>query len=106
MGPNNGKVAHLDRHNVQCDDNQVLSQFKINVENGEWQYKYGCVPTNKTLQCRGVETDFNDDGGNMGKTAFLDRHVIKCNPDEALNQFRLIRNPDNTQVKYTYKCCK
>ena len=58
----------------------------------------------KGPQCRAVSTPFDLDGG--GNAVYLDRQNLSCRADEALSQFRLVRNPAGTQYQYQYTCCK
>lgn len=100
----NGNVVYLDRHNIDCGSNSVLSQFKLNRSGqNQYRYDYSCLSSNKPLQCRSVTTQGNDDGG--GNAVYLDRHDINCNDDETLSQFKLTRPTGNT-IQYQYKCCK
>jgi len=55
----------------------------------------------ENLQCRGVSTPWNDDGG--GHTKNLDRHDVGCNSNELLNRIRLARS--GKQIRYDYTCC-
>jgi uncharacterized small protein (DUF1192 family) len=55
------------------------------------------------LKCRTLNTPFNDEGG--GNAVYLDRHDLRCEPNEMLGQFRLIRNGAG-QYRYDYTCCK
>ncbi len=101
-----GNSIFLDRHNIDCGDNAVLSQFNItrNPQNsGQLRYNYQCLPSNEQLTCRSIKTDANDNG--KGNSIFLDRHDIKCNDDEVLNQFKLTR-PSDGMIQYQYQCCK
>lgn len=43
-----GKYNYLDRHNVQCGDDEILSGFKMNTQNGVINYDYKCCQP-KTL---------------------------------------------------------
>jgi hypothetical protein len=99
-----GNVVYLDRHNVDCGKDSILSQFNL-LRNGEekYRYNYKCKSSNKPLQCRDVTTTINDDGN--GNAVFLDRHDVVCADDEVLNQFKLVRPTDKT-IQYQYKCCK
>ena len=99
-----GNVVYLDRHNVDCGSDGVLSQFKLarNLPS-QYRYDYKCLPSTKPLTCRNVSTVGNEDG--KGNSVYLDRHDVKCNEDEVLNQFKLYR-PTGNQINYEYKCCK
>ena len=107
LGPSGGKVVYLDRHNVNCEGNRLLTQYKLTRGNNDnFKYDYSCTTVGQPLECRNTETEFSNDGGNYGKTRFLDRHNVKCNSDEALKQFKLVRDPLGTKIKYQYTCCK
>ena len=56
----------------------------------------------ENLQCRTTDTPWNDEGG--GNAVFLDRHDVRCNSNELINQFRLIRN-GRGQYRYNFTCC-
>jgi hypothetical protein len=68
----------------------------------------------KGITCRTVRTPLDEDGS--GNAIYLDRQDVRCNRDEFLNQFRLIRggpatapwsrHTDATQFQYEYTCCK
>jgi hypothetical protein len=103
-----GNTIFLDRHDIKCGSNEVLSQFKLNrnpANGGQYRYDYKCKTNNdqQPLSCRAVTTSANDFG--KGSTIFLDRHDIKCNDDEVLNQFKLTRPTDGT-INFNYTCCK
>lgn len=98
-------MIYLDRHNVDCGDNALLSRLQL-VNNPAYdsiRYDYTCLPTNKNLTCRTVTTNV-DDAGN-GNTIYLDRQNLQCNQDEGISQFKLSR-PSENQIQYSYKCCK
>jgi hypothetical protein len=56
----------------------------------------------ENLQCRGTATPWNDEG--RGNAVFLDRHDVRCNSNELINRFRLVRN-GRGQYRYDYTCC-
>lgn len=98
-----GNTVFLDRHNVDCGVNSVISELKL-VRNGyQYQYQYQCIPSTQTLNCRQTSTPWNDEGG--GNSIFLDRHDLKCNSDEAISEFKLVRD-GNGKYQYQYTCCK
>lgn len=55
------------------------------------------------LKCRTLNTPYNEEGG--GNAVYLDRHDLRCEPNEMLGQFRLARNGAG-QYRYDYTCCK
>ena len=100
----NGNPLFLDRHDIDCGSGSVLGQFKLvqNPTDATQYYSYTCHNT-ENPECRQVTTPFNDDGG--GHIHYLNRHNVKCEPNEALQQFKLVRNPDNLgQYQYQYTC--
>jgi hypothetical protein len=56
----------------------------------------------ENLQCRGTSTPWNDEG--KGNAVFLDRHDVRCNSNELINRFRLVRS-GRGQYRYDYTCC-
>ena len=106
IGPNEGKINYLERQNVDCGPEHVLSNFKLNRSGNTWKYDYRCLKATKPMACRDVLTPWNDNGGGEGSTIYLDRQDVKCAPDEALSQFALIRNDKEPTIRYGYRCCK
>jgi hypothetical protein len=96
-------VKYLDRHDVNCGSDSVMSRAKLYNKNGKWNYDYTCSENRSPLTCRKLSTSLNDNGANGKKSQFLDRHQIKCNSDEGLNQFTLV-NVGN-KYRYDYTCC-
>ena len=97
-----GNAVYLDRQNVDCGTNAVLIKFHLARGSGKVRYDFSCAPSKVPLQCRDAETAFNDEGG--GNAVYLDRHDVRCNANEAIGQFRLLRSGRGT-YHYTYKCC-
>jgi hypothetical protein len=97
-----GTVDFLDRHNLDCGKDSVLSQFKLaRNDNNQFRFDYTCLPSKKSLTCRDVTTPANQGGS----TVNLDKHNVTCNDDEVLSNFQLTR-PSATEIAYKYKCCK
>ena len=110
----NGQIRFLDRHNINCDNNSVLSDLKlVNNADGNLQYQYNCLKSTKPLSCRKLATEFTTAGTfeYKQKTYLFDRHVIKCNDNEAISQIKLVNKPgldgntDNDQFRFEYTCC-
>ena len=100
-----GNTIYLDRHDISCKDNEILTGLQLlKNDEGKIGYLYACVPSNKPLQSRELSTGMNDYGG--GNSIYLDRHDIKCNDDEVLNELKLRRSDDGSQLEYKYKCVK
>jgi hypothetical protein len=95
-----GNSVFLDRHNIDCGSNAVISRLQLANIDGKMRYDYTCLPSNSKLTLRGDNTGDNDAGG--GNSMFLDRHTVKCRPNEALNRLYLASN--NGKIRYDYTC--
>lgn len=95
------KTLNLDKLNVSCPENNVLSTFKIGEDGKKYQYVYGCMPSKIPLKCEERSTDLDADGG--GSPYFLDRQDVRCHDNEAIQNFRLVR--DGNKIQYKYTCC-
>ncbi len=99
----NGNTIFLDRHNIDCGNNAVLSQLKLNIVGVDQKYKYDYTcKAGTNLKCRQLNTEYDSDGG--GNSSFLDRHNIQCNPNEALSRLQLVRDATD-KYRYDYTCC-
>jgi hypothetical protein len=98
-----GNPIYLDRHDIDCGAESVLTQMALKTDNGQIQYKYKCAPAKKNLTCRDVATTMNDSGGNDMR--YLDRHAIKCNDNEALSKVRFVNGDGGKSLQYAYRCC-
>lgn len=56
----------------------------------------------RSTTCNDKTTPWNDEG--RGRSHYLDRHLLKCNENQGLNRFRLVRNGQG-QYRYVYRCC-
>jgi hypothetical protein len=102
-----GNVWFIDRHNIECDDNQFINYFKF-VRSGQnkFRYEYSCISySTHSPQCYEHNTGLQD-VGNGGNNAvdYLDRHNIECNPGFALQKFKFNRFGD--RGVFNFKCCK
>ena len=100
-----GDLRTLDKHDVKCDDNSVLSEFylTLNPFNIHLQrYNYTCRKSKYPLKCRSVETKPYD--ANNGSLQSLEKHQVYCNNNEFLSGFKLAKVDDNS-IKYKYTCC-
>lgn len=95
-----GNSVYLDRHNVNCDNGDGLTQFRLSRPSGTTiNYRYSCSRYGDA-RGTGYSTPANDDG--RGNSVFLDRHAVNCN-GRALQRFRLVR-PSSSQISYQYRC--
>ena len=107
--PFNG-IINLSSHNVKCDDNQVLTNFKLDrPSDDKIQYNYGCAlpdTTSARTTCRDVSTPMTAKSGDKVSMFDLADHRLQCNPDEAIGRFQFVRGPDDNTLGYNYSCCK
>jgi uncharacterized small protein (DUF1192 family) len=63
---------------------------------------------NDRLKCRTLSTPFNEEG--LGNAIYLDRHDVRCDSNEVLGQFRLVREGNEKgptgRYRYDYTCCR
>jgi hypothetical protein len=101
-----GNMDYLDKHNVDCGTDSVISKFALNRPSGNSiKYKYTCLKSVKPLTCRDITTPLNLKGDNA-TIEYLDRHNLSCNTDEAIGRFQYIRGDNGTKIAYSYRCCK
>lgn len=99
----NASIIFLDRQNIKCGQDEVLTNFKLNnALHNEWYYTYNCAKSKAPLTCRNVETQLTLIAPTASAVSPL--HV-KCEPDEVLSQFNL-HSAGNNQMQYKYTCCK
>jgi len=108
-----GLNIFLDRHDVKCKEGSVLTRFKLSqnpaADSNQYRYDYTCRAVDKELVCRDVASrpceGWCEGVDGEGQLVYLDRHDVKCDADEAMSQFKLIRPTPDT-IGYTYRCCK
>lgn len=103
-----GSVFFLDRHTVDCKDNNVLQGFVLKQPSqNQISYAYACKSSSAISQDGAYEdkTKENDTDSNENKSAnYLDRHNVSCNNNYALQRFKLDRN--GNKIFYSFKCVK
>lgn len=98
----NGNTVYLDRQNVECSKNGVLSQFQlVRPSSNKVQYNYTCQNASDIYPSVYWATNFNEEGG--GNMVYLDRHNVQCPAGTALSRFRLQRNGQG-KYRYNYRC--
>jgi hypothetical protein len=98
----NNQIIYLDRQNIKCNENEVISSFKLSNALGEWQYFYTCSKAKDPLTCRSIQTTPAKQGNAASSLVPLS---VQCEPNEALSQFNL-HNIGNGDMQYNYTCCK
>lgn len=102
-----GTIWFLDRHDIKCENNQFINNFKLVRSNdNKMRYDYSCVSYKTNSQsCYSKSTAAQDVASNRKEAInWLDRHNIQCDDEFALQRFKLSREGD--KVKYDYTCCK
>jgi hypothetical protein len=97
-----GNVIFLDRHNVDCK-RKGINKFRLDRAGTEHNIRYNYTCGDKELdKFKEKDTKFNRVSD--GKSLYLDRHHVKCDDDEILTQFRLVKKPDKDEIRYDYVC--
>lgn len=100
-------AVYIDRHPISCR-NHYLSAFKL--ENGDSngiRYNYKCCEMPEEKSCYVDQTEWSaDGGGDDGDIVYLDSHQVSCRDEYGLTYFRLQRNKEHDQWRYSFKCCK
>ena len=106
-----GKIYHLDKHNIQCPSNKVLNSFKLTEGDGnKVRFDYNCV-TGIGLNSRDRSnpdnspakyTKFTDARG--GKLAALQDQSVTCGADGFLSNLMLQRDSSGKKIRYKYRC--
>lgn len=98
-----GNTMYLDRHNIDCGKNKVLTRLQLISGNNKIKYDYKCASSTRPLTCRTDTTPWS--GELKGNSIQLIKHNIKCESNEALSQLKLERKGDGN-FNYKYTCCK
>ena len=98
-----GNSVYLDRHTVDCGDKPIARFVLVRPTEGEIRYDYTCNSKTVSGACRDANTGWNEEG--EGNSVYLDRHDAKCNADEVITRFNLVRDGQG-KFRYDYKCCK
>lgn len=134
-GGNDG-VNYLDRADLKCRSNELMSMFRMRTQgwfSRDFYYDYTCIrPKADKLICHDKNTNWNT----YDSLVYLDRHNVNCPSNQAIQQFKLdshtFREFDRrvrkcgsrhwwggckshyyenqyknvNKVKYDYKCCQ
>ena len=97
-------LIYLHAHSVQCPANSVISDFQLESTPDDIRYRYECLQYDDSeISCRFGYTAFSDPGP-VGSLVQLDKHAVRCNPNEVLAGFKLEAN-DMGDVRYEFSCC-
>ena len=98
-----GNTIYLDRHDVNCG-NQNIHRIKLYRPAGNRiAYAYSCGKRGVAPgTCTNRYTKWNTESG---QNIYLDRHNVSCPGNTALTRFRLQRNGKG-KFRYYYRCCQ
>ena len=100
-----GNMIYLDRHKVDCGK-KPISDFQLRRPAGDKiRYRYRCSNRKAAGDCRNTATTWNTPSSS---TIYLDRHNVKCKPNEVLTKFQLRHNGQSgsaKKIRYDYTCC-
>ncbi|GBG00369.1 hypothetical protein Rsub_13259 [Raphidocelis subcapitata] len=100
----NGNTVFLDRHNVNCGPNRVLSDWKlVRPSTNQIAIQFVCANVPSTVGCLMQFTDWTSNG--RGQVNFLDRHRVQCPGSKKLNHWQLRTNNAAGQYRVQYICC-
>tara|TARA_Y200000002_G_scaffold321614_1_gene281866 strand:+ start:2607 stop:3455 length:849 start_codon:yes stop_codon:yes gene_type:complete len=103
-GDNGGDARYLREHDVDCEGSPLTNIVYGHKACGRrgMNYSYNCG--NKTSDtCRDANTEWAD---LLRKSTDLTSHNLKCNDNEYLSRFKLVKNTTDDRYRYDYKCCK
>jgi len=105
-----GDVAFLDRHDIGCGPNQVLSQWNVFNDNPGDRYHidYNCRYAPNVVQQDNVQppvgpTDTLDGEGHHGTYLNLDRLPVGCPDNQVLSRFKF-STPSDAHIQIDYTC--
>ncbi|ABC32352.1 conserved hypothetical protein [Hahella chejuensis KCTC 2396] len=103
-----GNSIYLDRHNVDCGYNPVISFKLTRVGSDHIKYDYICgdkeLLSSKPIYER--HTSYGADGAsdsNFGSSLYLDRHNVDCPDGNFISAFKLHVNGSH-EYRYNYTC--
>ena len=103
-GDNGGDARYLREHDVDCEGSPIT-----HIEYGHKKcgrrgtnYYYNCGDKTSDT-CRDANTEWAD---LLRKSTDLTSHNLKCNDNEYLSRFKLVKNTTDDRYRYDYKCCK
>ena len=109
----NTQVVFLDRHNVQCNSDEVLAEVRVvstDCTGSNKQYRAVCRPLASSAGTRAARADTTScNTVDVEDIAYLDRHNLACSTGEALSSFKLDESPGGTSCSglnrgYNYGC--
>lgn len=105
-----GSIFFLDRLNVDVGPKKVLRQFLLyKPTEDQMAYKFDYSESPSISENTYVKyTEWNEtDSDEKASIRYLDRHHLKCNNKDMIQQFQLEREGSNgSRIRYKYRCVK
>lgn len=104
------KTDFLDRHNIDCGDNGLLNQVKVDTryKPDQIKYTYSCVYPQfpDTARAHTICSDLKTQPNTAGKTAnYLDKHSMYCPAGQGMSRYQLSTDQNAKKYNYNYRCC-
>lgn len=101
-----GNILKLASLEVKCEDNEVLTYWKLERNNGKMHIRYKCLmhfSIKYTSEIRytpwnAINVDKNH------SLNFLDRHRVVCDIDQGIGAFQMEVTNNNTAIRFRYRC--
>merc|ERR1712222_133599 len=91
-----GKIFLLERHDLTCPQNSAMSYFLYHRFGQMFQYRYNCVSSDAisslTYAKHTAWNDINTGLFSSYSLLLLQKHLVRCEEGEVLQQFQLERN--------------
>jgi len=98
-----GNAVFLERHNVQCPANRVLTRFNLFRPTASTiAYSYSCA-LRSGLVCSGYSTDWSEASS---QNIFLDRLNVNCPGSTDMLQRWQLQNNGAGSWRINYTCCR
>ena len=101
-----GSAVYLDRQNVQCSNDDLITYFHLNRNptHNKVHYTYKCcnIP-DRQKKSYDASTPWNLEG--RGNAVYLDRHHVHWKLGYGLTKFQLVRN-GHGRYRYSIRCTK
>ena len=103
-GDNGGDARYLRQHDVDCEGSPIthIEYGHKKCKGRGTNYYYNCGDKTSDT-CRDANTEWAD---LLRKSTDLTSHNVKCNDNEYLSRFKLVKNTTDDRYRYDYKCCK
>ena len=101
-----GNIFQMTQLNVECNDNEVLSYWRLISHSDKIHIQYYCISGLSVLITSNIKfTKWNKTSNNKKRSVnFLDRHRVMCDSDEAIGAFQM--QSSGKDIRFRYRCNK